>query len=59
MTTKQKNRTPGYYWVRHKHFGWVVAWFRTDYQWSFEIEFYQDDEFEEIDERKIERNRSL
>jgi len=29
-------REDGYYWVKHDHFSWVVAYYRTDGKWSFE-----------------------
>lgn len=57
-------REDGYYWVKHLN-GWVVAyyilsfdgygrWFLMGDEWSL-----GDNDFEEIDEKKIERNDKM
>jgi hypothetical protein len=55
MTEKQKNRTPGYYWVRLGGW-WILLW--TGSVWvgmGDNNTTKKEDHFEEIDERKIER----
>lgn len=58
-------RPEGYYWVKINRLGWEIAkWelsWRNEYQWAFTgEELYKDDQdIDEIDERRIEREPSV
>lgn len=57
-------RLEGYYWVKYKYSfkatyrdSWEIEYWSCD-QWYLEDDAVQDDHFEEIDERRIERQKS-
>lgn len=53
-----KTRESGFYWVKHKEHGWVVAqWCSYPKAWYLPAEYYgmNDHDLLEIDERPIER----
>lgn len=49
-------REDGFYWVRYKRLGWVIAEFECG-SWHFKSRLYDysDDDFDQIDERRIVR----
>jgi len=55
-------REEGYYWVKFKYHPWQIAFYNGSklFSRSWTIignqDFWKDSDFEEIDERRIERN---
>lgn len=52
------NRQPGYYWVKYRGEWEIAKWYEYmtgKFEWDFFGLQYEDDYFEEIDERRIER----
>lgn len=56
--SEQKERRSGFFWVKHKEHGWVVAqWCIYPKAWYLPAEYYgmNDHDLLEIDERRIVR----
>lgn len=58
MNTEAQMRQPGFYWVRVRKGKWVIAeWDSIVREWSCIglAVLFRDDDFQEIDERRVER----
>ena len=53
-----KNRTPGFYWVRYKE--WIVAeWDGNNWTVTHNIANYDDNDWAEIDERTLQKKNTV